>query len=351
MCPVKNLLIGRIKLTLNILINVPADSAGKQRLEAMDVNVTDVTHIKTGDSSPCELDPAMLARQHVILCEELPASHQVMTQLKMLQLASAGYGQILKMGLPERGVQACNASGVFDTAIAEWCIAMMINTSRDLRTMIRHQEQGVWDRSPIHQQQIRGRVVGFWGYGGLARETARLCKAMGMNVHVLTRKGVKPMQNRYVVQGTGDVSGTLPDHVFMEPQKREFLAGLDFLVMAMPLSDATRGICSREDLQALPRHAIVLNPARGPLIHEAALLEALREKWITAAALDTHYYYPMPAEHPLWHMDNVIMTPHISGSSDGDYFLPRLWEIFTENLRRLLANKPLLNELPAASLT
>lgn len=316
----------------------------------MDVNVTDITDLKTNDGSPRKLDPAMLTRQHVMISQELPSNHQVMTQLKMLQLASAGYGQILGMGLPSRGVQACNASGVFDTAIAEWCIAMMINTHRDLRTMILHQEQGVWDRSPIYQQQIRGRVVGFWGYGGLGRESARLCKAMGMNVHVLTRSGVKPMHNRYVVPGTGDVSGSLPDRIFVESQKSEFLVGLDFLVMALPLSDATRGICSREDLRLLPGHAIVLNPARGPLIQEEALIEAIREKWITAAALDTHYYYPMPTEHPLWHMDNVIMTPHISGSSGGDYFLPRLWEIFTENIRRLLGSEPLLNELPAASL-
>lgn len=338
-------------MTLNILIDVPVHPAGKKCLEATDVHVTILPPAKAHETSPRELDPAMLARQHVMLCDQLPANHQEMTQLKMLQLASAGYGQILKMGLPQRGVKSCNASGVFDTAIAEWCVSMMINTRRDLRTMIRHQENGVWDRSPIHQQQIRGQVVGFWGYGGLARESARLCKAMGMTVHVLTRNGVKPLQHRYVVPGTSDVSGTVADRVFVESQKREFLNGIDFLVMALPLSDATRGICGRDDLRALRPHAIVLNPARGPLIQEEALLEAIREKWIAAAALDTHYHYPMPADHPLWYLDNVIMTPHISGSSGGDYFQVRLWELFNENIRRLLGNEPLLNELPEASLS
>ena len=66
--------------------------------------------------------------------------------------------------------------------------------------------------------------------------------------------------------------------------------------------------------------------------------------------MDTHYYYPMPPEHPLWQMPHVIMTPHISGSSDGDYFLPRLWDIFTSNVQRLIENKPLLNQLPDAAL-
>jgi len=78
-----------------------------------------------------------------------------------------------------------------------------------------------------------------------------------------------------------------------------------------------------------------------PLIKEASLLRALREGWIAGAALDTHYYYPMPSDHPLWKMRNVIMTPHISGSARGAYFLPRIWSIFAENLDRFIKGKPL----------
>ena len=95
---------------------------------------------------------------------------------------------------------------------------------------------------------------------------------------------------------------------------------------------------------------MLLNPARGPLIDETALLAALREGWIAGAALDAHYHYPMPPEHPLWSMPNVILTPHISGSSAGRAFLPRVWELFAENLARYLAGRPLLNELSADEL-
>ena len=71
----------------------------------------------------------------------------------------------------------------------------------------------------------------------------------------------------------------------------------------------------------------------------------MREGWIAGAALDTHYHYPMPPDHPLWKMPNVIMTPHIAGSARGPFYLPRIWSIFTQNIDRFLAGTPLLNEL------
>ena len=89
----------------------------------------------------------------------------------------------------------------------------------------------------------------------------------------------------------------------------------------------------------------ILNPARGPLIREEALITALREGQIAGAALDTHYYYPMPSEHPLWHLPNVIMTPHISGSTLSPHYRQRVWELFIKNIRCFSAGKTLLNEL------
>ncbi|MGY8673311.1 MAG: NAD(P)-dependent oxidoreductase, partial [Verrucomicrobiia bacterium] len=98
-------------------------------------------------------------------------------------------------------------------------------------------------------------------------------------------------------------------------------------------------------LRALRPTAYILNPARGPLIQEQALLQALREGLIAGAALDTHYHYPMPPDHPLWRMPNVIMTPHISGSSGSPTFLERVWDILVQNVGRLQNDEPLLNEL------
>ena len=116
-------------------------------------------------------------------------------------------------------------------------------------------------------------------------------------------------------------------------------------MLTMPLTPATSGIIGEKELKSLPPTAFLLNPARGPLVDEQALLRALREQWIAGAALDAHYAYPMPADHPLWRFPNVIMTPHISGSSEMPYFLERTWDIFIQNVKRIHCGQPLLNEL------
>jgi phosphoglycerate dehydrogenase-like enzyme len=169
-----------------------------------------------------------------------------------------------------------------------------------------------------------------------------------MTVHVLTRSGIGPRPNTYALPGTGDPDGVLPDRVFTSGQEQAFLAGLDFLVLAAPRTARTTGMIGAAELQTLPRTAFILNPARGHLIQEQVLLTALREGWIAGAALDTHYAFPLPADHPLWSVPNVIMTPHISGGEKGQHFLGRIWDLFVQNVQRYLAGRPLLNELTAA---
>lgn len=334
---------------LKILVDLRVDEEGLRRLRSLpDVHVELVDNPAEDGKRP--LPAPLLEKVHVLACTFPPSNAEDLRALRLIQIASAGYTQLFGLGLAERGVRACNALGVFDVPIAEWNIAMMVNLLRDLRGMIRNQERGLWDRNVRFQRELRGLTVGFWGYGGIGRETARLAKALGMRVHVLVRNGVKDRPNIYHLPGTGDPEGVLPDRVFAMEQKQAFLAGLDFLVMAMPLTGTTEGIVGEIELRALRPTAYILNPARGLLIQEQPLLEALGEGRIAGAALDTHYRYPMPPEHPLWHMPNVIMTPHISGSSGSPFFLQRVWDIVVQNVERLQQNQPLLNELTAAQL-
>ena len=331
----------------NILIDLRIHADGLARLKKL--SGIDVRLVDPSDDARA-LPPELIRDIHLLFCTCPPTNVADMRALELLQISSAGYSQLYGLGLAERGVRACNGLGNFDVPIAEWNLAMMVNLARNLRGMIRNQEKGAWDRSAVFQKEIRGATVGIWGYGGIGRETARLAKALGLRVHVLSRHGVRPRGHTYCVPGTGDPDGTLPDRVFTAGQELEFLAGLDFLVLAMPLTKNTEGLVGERELRALPRTAFVLNPARGPLIREDALLRALRENWIAGAALDTHYHYPMPPDHPLWHFPNVIMTPHISGSAESPHFLERIWDIFVENVRRHLAREPLLNELTPAQL-
>jgi phosphoglycerate dehydrogenase-like enzyme len=296
------------------------------------------------------VDPRLMKGVDVLLCGIPPVNFNDFDCLKFIQLSSHGYSQVVGLPLIERGICVCNGLGTFDVPIAEWNIAMMVNLCRDLRGMIRNQEAGVWDPAERFQYEIFGSTVGFFGYGGLARATARLAKYLGMKIYAFDAQPIGPRTNYYVVAGTGDPEGKLPDKTFLPGQEMEFLRDLDFLIMTVPLTNKTRGIIGEEHLKALPRHAYLLNPARGPLIQEEALLKALREPWIAGAALDTHYHYPMPADHPLWRFPNVIMTPHISGSGGCQSYIPRVYDIFVQNLQRYCDGKPLLNELTESQL-
>ncbi len=330
-----------------ILIDMPVDEPRLARLRAMPGVVVDLV---PAEDRARELPPELLTEAEYLFGTFPPTNFSVMRKLRWMQIASAGYAQLFGLGFVDRGIRATNARGCFDVPIAEWNAAMMVNLARDVRQMIRNQDAGIWDRGARFQREIRGLTVGLWGYGGIGRETARVAKAMGLQVHVLSRNGVEPATNVYCVPGTGDAAGILPDRVFLKGQDLEFLSGLDFLILAMPLTPSTEGIIGERELRAVRPSAYVLNPSRGPLIQQEALLASLREGWIAGAAIDTHYQYPLPPEHPLWGFPNVILTPHISGSSLSPHFLERTWEIFLENVRRIEAGEPLLNELTHAQL-
>ena len=335
-------------MPIKVLVDVPVVPSALKALEATGKFAFDLIDPPEEVARP--LDPQRIAAAEVMFTTFLPTNAEEMKALKWVQISSAGYTQLFDHNLPERGIRATNGRGCFDVPIAEWNVAMMVNLARDMRQLVRNQEAAVWDRSAIFQREIRGMTVGIWGYGGIGRETARLAKALGLKVHVFARNGVGPRGDVYHVPGTSDPEGVLPDKVFRSGEEMKFLGGLDFLVLGLPLTKATEGLIGEKELRALPSTAYVLNPARGPIIQEQALIQALQEKWIAGAALDTHYHYPMPPEHPLWKMPNVIFTPHISGSSLSPSFLTHLWDIFTVNAERYASGKPLLNELTPGQL-
>ncbi|GAB3328095.1 D-2-hydroxyacid dehydrogenase [Larkinella ripae] len=333
---------------LNILIDMPVYEPVLRELRALpEVSVAVVAR---PEEKPRPLPTDQIRNCDLFFGTFLPENHAEMTQLKLVQISSAGYSQLFGKNLTERGIRACNSLGVFDVPIAEWNIAMMVNLARDLRGLVRNQEAQIWDRSARFQKEIRGSVVGIWGYGGIGRETARLAKALGMTVHVLVRQPIPKRDSTYCVPGTGDREGTLPDRVFYSSEKEAFLRGLDFLVMALPQTATTTGLMGETELRMLKPTAFLLNPARGPLIQEPALIRALQEGWLAGAALDTHYHYPMPPDHPLWKFPNVILTPHISGSSLSPRFLERVSSIFLQNVERFQRGETLLNELTPSQL-
>jgi phosphoglycerate dehydrogenase-like enzyme len=329
---------------LRVVSDIALEEAAHARVQALPGVAWEPLPVHKDD---WDMPAGLLRGTHVLLCKRPPRNLFDLPDLRFVQITTVGYEHLRHLGLADRPLRVCNARGIFDTAIAEWNVAMLVNLARDLRGMIHNQERSTWKRAPQYQQEIRGRTVGLWGYGGIGRETARLGKALGLTVHVQTRSGVGPRHDAFTPSGTGDPDGVLPDRVFTAGQEFDFLAGLDFLILALPHTKQSDGLIGERELRALPRTAYLLNPARGPIVREPALLEALRQGWIAGAALDTHFAYPLPPEHPLWRFPNVILTPHISGADHSRNFPGRIGELFAQNLERFVQGRPLLNAVTA----
>jgi phosphoglycerate dehydrogenase-like enzyme len=296
------------------------------------------------------MPPDRIADCTVLVSDFAPANVGVMAGLKLLQLGSAGYAQLTGLPLEAMGVRVCNASGVNDVPIAEWCLLMMLALERDAPALLRAQQARAWDRPARFQSELRGRRVGIVGYGNIGRDVARVSRALGLEVWAMNRTVIGPTPHKFVPAGTGDPEGILPHRTFTMDEMDAFLPDLDYLVLTAALNPQTRGMLGERELRLLPERAVVLNPARAHLVEEAALARALREGWIRGAAIDSHYREPLPADDPTWNLPNVILTPHISGSTHSPYREARLWELVARNIERHRAGEPLLNEVPLADL-
>ncbi len=335
---------------LKILISLKRDDPAISRLR----EICPDGDVRVGpwlDDEGQTMASELMKGAEVLLCEMPPENFDDFDRLKWIQLTSAGYSQVFGLPILEKGIRVTNGLGNFDIPIAEWNIMMMLMCHRHMLDMFRNQREKVWDRDAKFQAELRGSVVGFYGYGGIARETARIAKSMGLVVWAMTRDGkVKKRPLKYRVDGTGDPDGGLPDKVFGPDRVEEFLGGVDFLIISMPLTPATEGIIGEKELRMLKPTACLLNPARAPIIQEEAYVKCLREGWVRGAALDVHYAHPLPPEHPLWTMPNLIMTPHISGSDASTHFLKRIYDMFIRNVEQYCKGEPLLNELTESQL-
>lgn len=193
---------------------------------------------------------------------------------------------------------------------------------------------------------------GILGYGSIGRQTARVAKAMGMDVYAYTLHERKTPEskrdNSYSPPGLGDPDGSLPSKWFFgesTEELHEFLgSGLDLLIVAMPLTPKTTGLIGKAEFEVLKaKKTFVTNIARGPIVKTDDLIEALDKGVIRGAALDVTDPEPLPDGHPLWSAKNVIITPHISAASTR--YFDRLWEIVKLNLGNLSRGKNLLNEV------
>ena len=249
-------------------------------------------------------------------------------KLKWIQFVSAGIERSITPELLRSPVLVTSASGIHATPIAEYVLGAMLALLKRFPSFLTNQQARRWQRHLV--AELRGRTVGVVGLGSIGSEVARLARAFGMTVLAARRSAIRR------VPGTGDV-----DELFPPQELPLLLAASDFVVLSLPLTPETRHVIGEEELRSMKPTSYLINISRGAVVDEAALVKALKERWIAGAALDVFEREPLPQESELWGMDNVIITPHISGTSDK--YNARITELFCENLRLYLSGVPLLN--------
>jgi phosphoglycerate dehydrogenase-like enzyme len=281
----------------------------------------------------------------VLLTQHGRVSLERADRLRWVQIMSAGIDHLLDGPMMAADLMVTTASGIHATPIAEYVLGMMLALARQIHLAQDLQRRRVWPedtRATFAGHELYGETVGILGYGSIGREVGRMARSLGMRVLALSGSG-RRRDTGYVVEGTGDPEGLIPEAWYRPDQLHEFLAPCGYLVVAVPLTPHTRGLLDAAALAAMRRGAFLVNIARGAVIDEAALIDALQRGHIAGAGLDVFEREPLPKDSPLWAMNNVMITPHISGFTAR--YNRRLAALTAENMRRYLAGEPLYNRV------
>lgn len=244
------------------------------------------------------------------------------SNLEWVQGTTAGYDHFDVEALEEAGIVLTNATGVHGQPIAEWALGAMLGIERELFAAHDRQRDGVWLRES--GGELASKTVGIVGLGAIGGRVAELASAVGCRV-----------------VGTKRDPSTAPDavdEVYPAEDLDEVLHQTEYLVLACPLTEATRGLIDRDAMRTMPSDSVVVNIARGDVVEEDALVESLQQGRIAGAALDVFSTEPLPDASPLWDLPNVLVTPHVSGSTP--HYYDRVAEIFIENYEHLAAGDP-----------
>lgn len=264
--------------------------------------------------------------------------------LRWVQAHFAGVNHLRKKPIWESDVLLTSASGIHAPNIAQYIFAQLLAWTHKVPTWIKTKQKGEWPQQRWQKfvpTELRGHTLGILGYGSIGRETARLAKAFGMKVLVTKRDAMQPKDMGYVAPGSGDPAGDLPDRIYPTQATRTMLPLCDFVVIALPSTPETVHFIDEAALKEMKPSAFLINVGRGNIIDETALIKALRKGWIAGAGLDVFETEPLPTDSPLWQLENVILTPHVSGFTP--HYDERATDLFAENLRRYLAGERLLN--------
>jgi phosphoglycerate dehydrogenase-like enzyme len=261
--------------------------------------------------------------------EDLTDEHiEKAKNLKWIMVISAGLDRMPFLKIAESDIIVTNVRGIHASPMAEYAIGMLLQVCRQSKTLMENEKAHNWDRK-VPMTEISGKTMLVVGTGAIGQEVARLAKAFRMKTIGVSRSG-NPVE---YFDETAKSSSLL-----------ERIKEADFVISVLPKTKETKHIFQEQHFNNMKESAIFLNMGRGDVVDEAALLSALKNEQLSHAILDVFEKEPLPADHPFWEMDNVTVTPHLSGISP--QYQPRAFEMFEQNLQKYVHNeKPLINEI------
>jgi phosphoglycerate dehydrogenase-like enzyme len=310
--------------TLTVLLNVEVPSSVLARARDISPRVHVVTEQEFRQR------PAWLNEADVLYTQRIePERVLAAERLKWVQTFGAGVEWLLTPTLRSReNLLVTNASGIHAQPLAEHVFGLLLMFSRQLHRAVRQQAAHQWDGAALHAgvTTLAGATMGIVGLGAIGRKIAAIAAAFGMRVIALKRTAA---------------SAAGVERVFGPDQLVPFLKQAEYVVNTLPLTAQTRGYFGPREFAAMRSDALFINIGRGATVQTEALLRALESGRIAGAALDVTDPEPLPSDHPLWALDNVILTPHYAGAHPG--YVQRASAIFLENLARFVAGSELTN--------
>ena len=295
-------------------------------------------HIVCLPNRPAEpADVEAFQSADVIIGMRLESAAPAPRKLRLFHVHGAGFDAVDRTRLPS-GAVVCNCFG-HEYAIAEYVMAGLLKWHVPLAEADRDLREAKWTlwagTSAATRREMGDSTIGILGFGHIGQAVAARAKAFGMTVHVANRSPITPSEG-------------LVDKAFGLSELLAFMGSADSIIVTLPLLPETTGIVDRAALAAMRKHAVIINVGRGPLIDETALYEALQKRTIGGAVIDTWYVYPsadnpnpFPSVLPFHKLDNVILTPHMSGWTTGT--VRRRQDAMADNINRLSEGRPLLN--------
>lgn len=244
-------------------------------------------------------------------------------RLKFIQSVSAGTEQYDRKRLAAKGIRLASAQGVNTEPVAEHAIGLMLSLTRQLHLARDRQHKHQWRTNVAdvarREQELQMQTIAIVGLGPIGKRIADLARAFGMRVLGVNRSGQSSHPSLDTTVSISMMSEVLPY--------------ADFVILACPLTPETQGLINAVQLKAMKKSASLINVARGRVVDQSALIEALQDGTISSAGLDCFHDEPLPADSPLWDFDNVIITPHSAGETRS--YEVRVIDILLDNLGRL----------------